>query len=836
MELFPAGARSARPGKKSIECRPTHTRERRSFIAHSHTAFDQEEGRPLEEERDVQPDAVDPTHAADPTHSVDTSADPTHQVDSLSLLPSSLSPAVAQSVLVPPPFLQTPFPTSSSSSYLLTGVAVVASILGRISAQELRYDSARLFRNQESSRALSIELRRKRQEYKEQEEVRLAMEQKRRVVEVTEKARQEAERQKKVQARYEKMAREEESRRKKELEASRKQYEETQRKLDEEYQERLRKEQEALAEARRVEQERREAEERVRQEELSRRERERQEREEAERRAREEAAAARVQARRDAEKEMAKFAVRLEGTVEVSVPPAGTLLPGPMQEEARLRLIAQTSSLMGGPGAAVQEDFHLASDMASAAPALVASAARCGVENVLSALQLQKMSGEGPLTLMEPPEIDNWMRTAVARTSLNGLAECDKFDRPSTAPNLSSSATLLLSSTFDCRTESGVLPAEHPLSYQQAYSQLLDRIVEDPGNQETMVLFMEAANECNAAFYKDLTSYNGDQGRKLGVCLFLAHFVDRSLYARPARESDAPAWFETCVEFCRKRLNEAFSGAPDDTLSTVSSLVSVVLGESHPVAVELTHLAERNTSEQTKLATAERERARQAMLAAKLLEQEWPDEEELRRERAKDREAKTPVTERIWALRNVASSLAIGNAGEVSRARQLLEQAVLLKQDMCEAKDHPAVFPEALLLHRVVRGRSEWKEDASGVATLFLKIATNIAEGYVRLGDVCSACIVLEMALKETEDAFTSLRNSATLRCVNRLEELSSQLSPGDNAVLAASRGDRDRVENSLTKAFTEQLGAHQKDGILAARRRHELWNEDGARMLDRLG
>lgn len=89
--------------------------------------------------------------------------------------------------------------------YLLTLVAVVSGILGRLSAQELRYDSARLFRNQEKSRLMNVELRRKRQEWREQEEVRLAAEQKRRVEEVSEKARKEADRQKKLQEKYEKV-------------------------------------------------------------------------------------------------------------------------------------------------------------------------------------------------------------------------------------------------------------------------------------------------------------------------------------------------------------------------------------------------------------------------------------------------------------------------------------------------------------------------------------------------------------------------------------------------------------------------------------------------------
>lgn len=744
--------------------------------------------------------------------------------------PSMESLASLTAPRTPSPHPHPPLASANHTSYLLTGIAIAASILGRMSAQELRYDSARLFRNQESSRALSLELRRRRQEYKDQEGVRLAAEQKRRVVEVTEKARQDAERQKKAQEKYEKMAREEEARRRKELEASQREYEETQRKLDEEYQERLRKEQEALAEARRLDQERREREERERREELARRERERLEREAAEQRAREEAAAARIQARRDAENEMSKFAVRLEGSLEVSMPPAGTLLPGPMREEANVRLTARTSSLMGGDGQVCEQDFHLPADMASAAPSVVASAARSGMDNVASALQLQKMGGQGPLMLMEPPEMDNWMRCAVVRATLKGLAALDVSNAASVSR---------VARTFDCRTESGVLPADHPLSYQQVFAQMLDRIVEDPSSRDTAGLFMEAAGMANDAFYDGLGSLGETHAllatyQKLGVCLFLAHFIDRSLYARPAREADAPAWFETCAEFCRQRLNETFEGSPPDSLSPLSSLMTVVLGGSHPIAVELADLAERNTSEQAKLAAAERERARKAILAARLLEEEWPDEEEMRKARARERESKTPVTERIWALRNVASSLAIGTPGEMSRARQLLEQAVLLKQDMCESKDHPAIFPEALLLLKVIRGPSEWKEDASGVASLFLRISMNIGDGYERLEDHCSACIVLEMALKETEDAFVSLRNSATLRCVKRLEELSSQLSTEDSAALAASRRDQERVENFLSSAFTDSLGAYQKDGM-ATRRKHELWDEEGARMLGKL-
>ena len=53
----------------------------------------------------------------------------------------------------------------------------------------------------------------------------------------------------------------------------------------------------------------------------------------------------------------------------------------------------------------------------------------------------------------------------------------------------------------------------------------------------------------------------------------------------------------------------------------------------------------------------------QAALAAKLLEEEWPDQAETAAARLAEREAATPVPERVWALRNVASTLVRPRAG-----------------------------------------------------------------------------------------------------------------------------------------------------------------------------
>ncbi len=72
------------------------------------------------------------------------------------------------------------------------------------------------------------------------------------------------------------------------------------------------------------------------------------------------------------------------------------------------------------------------------------------------------------------------------------------------------------------------------------------------------------------------------------------------------------------------------------------------------------------------------------------LEEEWPDSSDIAAERAAQREAATPLPERVWALRNVAATLALGGPGELSRARQLLEKALQLKEESVDgATEHP---------------------------------------------------------------------------------------------------------------------------------------------------
>ena len=107
-------------------------------------------------------------------------------------------PAIHQS---PPPIA--PFNTFSSEGVILALSIVSASCLGRLNSQEARLDVRRVQRTRERSRALSSELRSKREAWRIQEAVRLASVEAQRVTDVTIRAREAAKEQAQLRHKYE---------------------------------------------------------------------------------------------------------------------------------------------------------------------------------------------------------------------------------------------------------------------------------------------------------------------------------------------------------------------------------------------------------------------------------------------------------------------------------------------------------------------------------------------------------------------------------------------------------------------------------------------------------
>ena len=126
----------------------------------------------------------------------------------------------------------------------------------------------------------------------------------------------------------------------------------------------------------------------------------------------------------------------------------------------------------------------------------------------------------------------------------------------------------------------------------------------------------------------------------------LAHFLDRMLSARPARVSDAPAWFESAAALMRRELHQLTRGSPQvrskfalrltgyptrpvsckyghtmkgvnwsschahlqDTLTPLHQYMEAVLGPGHPVSAELRQLAAANESPAVRQARMEKQR------------------------------------------------------------------------------------------------------------------------------------------------------------------------------------------------------------------------------------
>lgn len=118
------------------------------------------------------------------------------------------------------------------------------------------------------------------------------------------------------------------------------------------------------------------------------------------------------------------------------------------------------------------------------------------------------------------------------------------------------------------------------------------------------------------------------------------------------------------------------------------------LGDEHPVAKHVLHRAEKNMSNARKQIVVERQRALDALMADRLLEQERKSARELSDEQALEKEALIPVPERVWALRNIAATMALGDRSSRVKARELYSKAVELQREYLGSHKHPGLLGE----------------------------------------------------------------------------------------------------------------------------------------------
>lgn len=131
--------------------------------------------------------------------------------------------------------------------------------------------------------------------------------------------------------------------------------------------------------------------------------------------------------------------------------------------------------------------------------------------------------------------------------------------------------------------------------------------------------------------------------------------------------------------------------------ATAQSLVQMTcwtLGDDQPVAKHVLNLAEKNMTNARKQIVVERQRVLDALMAERLLEQERKSARELSDEQAVEKEALIPIPERVWALRNIASTMALGDRSSKVKARELFSNAIELQREYLGNQKHPGLLGE----------------------------------------------------------------------------------------------------------------------------------------------
>jgi len=632
------------------------------------------------------------------------------------------------------------------------------------------------------------------------------------------RAREERERQ------YREEANRETARLKAELEAQRKAFEEREAAMAAELAERAEKERKIMeeqAEKRRAE---REAQ-RLKEEEERRRAEEERARREAQERA--ELEAARRKAREEAEKlrKLSRsFAATMEASISVAPAPRGSVTEGPLEREAVARVEASCSTAVGGGGNAYEQLFSSTEDCRSGGLMVVGAAARSAADAYISAVQLQNMTGQGVLQHMDELELEHWMRVAsfrlqaAAEETLGGMLS-----------RFSPRKQAAVEESLQVRTERRVLPAEHPQGTREVLERAIALIesgdagrtgngdVDDGANGPTgatKVLLRVMGAEAEAA---DVGG-SGSAWRLGAEALVLAHFLDRVLDSRPSKTSDAPGWFEEAAALCRRLLSERARGVQRDSLMPVAAALQGALPDGHPVLKHMQELAQKNMSEAARARMEEKQRIIEAELQRRLLQEEWPDREELAAARMEEIEANTPIPERCWALRNVAGTLSIGGPGERARALTMLRRAVSLKEEHHRSKAHPGLLPELDALGECLSRSPELQEEAAATWERVLEIACLVAGRYRRDGLALEAAALQGGAAAELKGRLGA-DNGRVMAAEAAAGETLASL-PEDECEEAKAAMTSGSVIKRLVRDFTEDLAIYKQ----GKKSRAELW------------
>jgi hypothetical protein len=239
----------------------------------------------------------------------------------------------------------------------------------------------------------------------------------------------------------------------------------------------------------------------------------------------------------------------------------------------------------------------------------------------------------------------------------------------------------------------------------------------------------------------------GLSGALMASILTLSHFIKRAerAYADDIRVGErARQLAATLVGRSASKQGSwramYLDGFTGDALTSAAAMADTVLPEDDAIRMFLNGAVE---EQRRRLAGEER-----------AFEEEWPDEDEVRKKRLKEMRESQPITERLYALRN--SALQLAQSGSKDQARMMLEEAYALrKNDVAKNNKDPEntaeTLPELIALVHLFETRQDWADDLRAIRREVLKSVRVATDEISADGDAIAAVALLESAVDEYE-------------------------------------------------------------------------------------
>ena len=293
-----------------------------------------------------------------------------------------------------------------------------------------------------------------------------------------------------------------------------------------------------------------------------------------------------------------------------------------------------------------RREVRTAEEFRAAVPEVCDVAAKRIVGAFAGDARARSFMDTGPLTVLDDTELDHWARLLRVRVAADAeavvwrlLAEAEveaRRGRGGRAQRTSECATV------DVRD---VAPPQDPASFKGRVVAAVDALCSSTGAEAASLLEQVIAEERDVLV--GATKLERARASFLALALVLAYFLD----CAAKRLDTTPDGLATCASFASDMLvgmqrtqdgttwNSFFlDGERLAFTDGAIRLAKDLVGETHPLAKQLDAIM------------------LPAAKAAVAVEEEWPDEAEVRAARIADAQQSAPVPERVWAMRNAAGA------------------------------------------------------------------------------------------------------------------------------------------------------------------------------------